>query len=86
MVYKCATQQKPHGFDMPGTKKSSLYREDFVRKRRFELPRQLRRYHLKVVRLPISPPPHLWECKCIGLVEMLEYWPFEIFGLQIEEL
>ncbi len=30
-----------------------------VRQRRFELPRQLRRYHLKVVRLPISPPPLL---------------------------
>ena len=29
----------------------------FVRKRRFELPCQLRRYHLKVVRLPVSPPP-----------------------------
>ena len=28
-----------------------------VRKRRFELPRLLPRYHLKVVRLPISPPP-----------------------------
>ena len=28
-----------------------------MRKRRFELPRLLPRYHLKVVRLPISPPP-----------------------------
>ena len=28
-----------------------------VRKRRFELPQPFDRYHLKVVRLPISPPP-----------------------------
>ena len=34
--------------------------DGLVRKRRFELPRQLRRYHLKVVRLPISPPPQLY--------------------------
>jgi site-specific DNA recombinase len=42
------------------TKKGGLYTtlSTLVRKRRFELPRQLRRYHLKVVRLPISPPPH----------------------------
>jgi hypothetical protein len=29
----------------------------FVRQRRFELPSPFRRYHLKVVRLPISPSP-----------------------------
>ena len=29
-----------------------------VRQRRFELPHPFGRYHLKVVRLPISPSPH----------------------------
>ncbi len=29
-----------------------------VRKKRFELSQPFGRYHLKVVRLPISPPPH----------------------------
>ena len=31
-----------------------------VRKRRFELPHPFGRYHLKVVRLPVSPPPQPW--------------------------
>ena len=60
-------------------KKTCSERAGFVRKRRFELPHQLRRYHLKVVRLPISPPPHVWECKCIVFIEMLGSWPVEIF-------
>ena len=35
-----------------------------VRQKRFELSHPCGRYHLKVVRLPISPPPHeIWECK-----------------------
>lgn len=36
-----------------------------VRQRRFELPHPFGRYHLKVVRLPVSPSPHLLkDCKC----------------------
>lgn len=38
----------------------------FVRQRRFELPSPFGHYHLKVARLPISPPPYggfLWFCK-----------------------
>ncbi len=34
-----------------------------VRQRRFELPSPFRRYHLKVVRLPVSPSPHTICCK-----------------------
>ena len=33
-------------------------RKAFVRGMRFELTRPFERYHLKVVRLPISPPTH----------------------------
>ncbi len=29
----------------------------FVRRKRFELSQPFGRYHLKVVRLPVSPPP-----------------------------
>lgn len=35
----------------------------FVRGMRFELTRPFERYHLKVVRLPISPPTHRQQCQ-----------------------
>ena len=38
-------------------------RKAFVRGMRFELTRPFGRYHLKVVRLPISPPTHPF-CRC----------------------
>ena len=51
--------------------KSSL-----VRKRRFELPQSFDRYHLKVVRLPISPPPQQ-ACKFSWKVDWLISWKVE---------
>lgn len=35
------------------------YNTKIVRRRRLELPRDYSRYHLKVVRLPVSPPAHI---------------------------
>ncbi len=44
-----------------------------VRQRRFELPRPFGRYHLKVVRLPISPSPHTEVCKSKNYASHEEY-------------
>ena len=57
------------GNDLDGNKKGQNGSDSIlsfqVRKRRFELPCQLRRYHLKVVRLPVSPPPHFGNANVV---------------------
>ena len=54
-----ASQQRRIEQNERGQKVVDTYLSPSVRQRRFELPRPLYgRYHLKVVRLPVSPSPH----------------------------
>ena len=49
-------EKQKNGRQLSAQKKPTLFGVGLVPRTRFELAHPFRRYHLKVVRLPISPP------------------------------